>query len=103
MKYSSLKNAEHTVYVDEYDKDGKKVFVMYLLLTVYSVSFSDGNYSYNACYSIVSTEKKSIPTFFFGCSLENKLKCLGLGANLEAPHFRENLKRFKAFRAGIQI
>lgn len=64
MKYSSLKNAEHTVYVDKYDKDGKKVFVMYLLLTVYSVSFSDGNYSDNACYSIVSTGKKSIPTFF---------------------------------------
>ena len=73
MKYSSLKNAEHTVYVDEYDKDGKKVFVMYLLLTVYSVSFSDGNYSDNACYSIVSTGKISIPTFFLVVALKTNL------------------------------
>lgn len=63
MKYSSLKNAEHTVYIDEYDKDGKKVFALYLLLTVYSVSFRDHNYSNNACNSILSAGTKHTDYF----------------------------------------
>ena len=94
MKYSTLKNAEHTVYVDEYDKDGKKVFVLYLLLTFYSISFRHGNYSGSACYSIVSAGTKHTD-YFFGCSLQNKLNRLDLMASLEAINFRKTCRGLK--------